>query len=71
MTKVAREDARNPRLSTEERYGSRARDQGLVTDAATKMAEERYLLSEAAPLVVEHALGNWDELTRGTSLARK
>jgi hypothetical protein len=71
VTKVAREEARDPRLSIEERYGSRARYQGLVTDAATKMAEERYLLSEAAPLVVEHALGNWDELTRGTSLARK
>jgi hypothetical protein len=30
--------------------------------------EEGYLLKEDAPRVVERALANWDELTRGTAL---
>jgi len=40
-------------------------------DAATKLVQQRYLLSEDVPRVVERALATWDETTRGTTLAGK
>jgi Alpha/beta hydrolase domain len=70
-TKAARDQAHDPRLSIEERYGSRTRYQGLVTDAATRLAQEGYVLKEDVPAIVDIALANWDELARGTSLAGK
>jgi hypothetical protein len=70
-TKAARDQAHDPRLSIEERYGSRTRYQGLVTDAATRLAQEGYVLKDDVPAIVNIALANWDELTRGTSLAGK
>ena len=70
-TRAAREEAHDPRFSIEERYGSRARYQGLVTDAAKRLAQEGYVLSEDLPAIVDIALANWDELTRGTTLAGK
>jgi hypothetical protein len=69
VTKTAREEARDPRLSIEERYGSRAQYQLLVTDAATRLVQEGYLLNEDVQRIVQRALTNWDELTRGTTLA--
>jgi hypothetical protein len=71
VTKAEREQAHDPRLSIEERYGSRAQYERLVTEAATKLVQQRYLLSEDAPRVVERTLGTWDEFTRGTTLAGK
>ena len=71
VTKAAREGANDPRPSIEERYGSRARYQELVTDAAAKLVRERYLRSEDTALVVARALANWDALTRDTPLAGK
>ncbi len=38
------------------------------TDAASRLVEEGYLLKEDSPRVVERALANWDEFTRGTAL---
>src|SRR5262249_10676509 len=69
VTKAAREETRDPRLSIEERYGNRAQDQRLVTDAATKLAQAGDPLNEDLDRVVERALANWDEITRGTTLA--
>jgi hypothetical protein len=69
VTKAAREQARDPRLSIEERYGNRVQYQLLVTDAATRLVQEAYLLNEDVQHVVQRALTNWDELTRGTTLA--
>jgi hypothetical protein len=70
-TKAAREATHDPRLSIEERYGSRERYQALVTEAAEKLAEQRYLLHQDIPVVVERALKIWDETTGGpTSAAR-
>src|SRR6516225_1286118 len=69
VTKAAREGARDPRLSIEERYGNRAQYQVLVTDAATRLVQGGYLLNEDVDHVVERALANWDEITRGTTLA--
>jgi len=71
VTKAAREQAHDARISIEERYGSRAQYERLVMDAATKLVQQRYLLSEDVPRVVERALATWDETTRGTTLAGK
>jgi hypothetical protein len=71
LTKAARDETHDPRLSIQERYGSRARYQGLVTDAATRLVQEGYVLKEDIPAIVETAMGNWDELTRGAAFAGK
>jgi Alpha/beta hydrolase domain len=70
-TKAAREQEHDPRQSIEERYGSRGQYEALVTDAATKLVQQRYLLSEDVLPVVKEAMGKWDELTRGTALVGK
>jgi len=70
-TKAVREQMADPRSSIEERYGNRVRYQELVTGAATTLAEDRYPLNEDVPVIVERALANWDEITRGTSLAAR
>ena len=69
VTEAAREEARDPRISIEERYGNRAQYHRLVTDAATRLVQAGYLLNEDVDRVVERALANWDEITRGTTLA--
>jgi Alpha/beta hydrolase domain len=69
LTRVARERDHDPRLSIEERYGSRGRYQALVTDRAAKLASEGYLLREDIETVVARALAHWDALAKGTPLA--
>jgi hypothetical protein len=69
VTKSAREQSRDPRVSIEERYGTRAHYEALVRDAAAKLVTQRYLLESDIPTVVAIAMTNWDELTRGSSLA--
>jgi hypothetical protein len=71
VTKAEREQGHDPRISIEERYGSRAQYERLVRDETTKLVQQRYLLSEDAPRVVERTLATWDEITRGTVLAGK
>jgi alpha/beta hydrolase family protein len=71
VTTAAREQAHDPRLSIEERYENRAHYQRLVTNAATSLEQGGYLLNEDIDRVVERALANWDEITRGTTLAGK
>ena len=71
VTKAAQEAAHDPRLSIEERYGSRERYQALVTDAAAKLVQQRYLLNQDVPPVVERALATWDEITSGALSAGK
>jgi Alpha/beta hydrolase domain len=71
VSKLDRDQAHDPRLSIEERYGSRARYQALVTDAATNLARQGYVLSEDVPAMLELAMANWDELTRGAAFAGK
>jgi hypothetical protein len=52
-------------------YNTRAQYQRLVIDAATSLAKGGYLLTEDIDRVVEQALSNWDDITRGTTLAGK
>jgi hypothetical protein len=71
VTQAAREAAHDPRYSIEERYGSRARYQSLVTDRAANLVGEGYLLGEDLAPVVERALTRWDDVTRGTTLSAR
>jgi hypothetical protein len=71
VTRAAREAARDPRFSIEERYGSRARYQALVTDRASALAGQGYLLSEDLGTVIDRALARWDDITKGTTLSTK
>jgi hypothetical protein len=69
VTRAAREAARDPRFSIEERYGSRARYQALVTDRASALVGQGYLLSEDLGTVIDRALARWDDITKGTTLS--
>ena len=71
VTRAAREAARDPRFSIEERYGSRARYQALVTDRASALVGQGYLLSEDLGTVIDRALARWDDITKGTTLSAK
>jgi hypothetical protein len=71
VTRAAREESHDPRFSIEERYGSRARYEAIVTDRASKLAEEGYLLRNDIPPVVDRALARWDDVTKGTTLSAK
>jgi hypothetical protein len=71
VTRAAREAAQDPRLSIEERYGSRARYQALVTDRGAALVKEGYLLGEDLGSVVERALARWDDITKGTTLSAR
>ena len=55
-TRAAREASGDPRLSVEERYGSRARYQTIVTDRAEKLVQEGYMLPEDIDIVISRAL---------------
>jgi hypothetical protein len=71
VTKQDREKAGDPRPSIEERYNSRDQYRSLVTEAALLLARQGYVLASDIPSVVERAMANWDNLTRGTALAGK
>ena len=61
-TKAEREQARDPRLSVEERYHSRDEYLKLVQDAAAPLVKDGYLLSDDVPAIVKHAGEHWDWL---------
>ena len=69
LTRAAREANHDPRLSIEERYGSRARYQAIVTDRAEKLVQEGYMLPEDINVVVSRALARFDDMAKGTPLA--
>jgi Alpha/beta hydrolase domain len=59
-TRSDREKSHDPRLSVEERYSSRADYVSRVEVAAKKLVQERYLLQEDVPAIVEAAGQHWD-----------
>jgi len=69
VTRSAREARGDPRLSIEERYGSRTLYRALVTDRAEKLVQERYMLPEDIDIVVSRALARFDDIAKGTPLA--
>jgi len=71
-TKAEREQARDPRLSIEERYHSRDDYLKRVQDAGNSLVKDGYLLSEDVAEIVKHAGEHWDFLVeRSTSTSAR
>jgi hypothetical protein len=66
-TRNDREKSHDSRLSVEERYSSRAEYVRLVEEAANRLVQERYLLQEDMPAIVEAAGQHWDWTMTPTS----
>jgi len=64
-TRTERESSGDPRLSIEERYASRDEYLQQVQDAAGRLVEQRYLLTEDVPEIVEKAAARYDYFTAG------
>ncbi|HEV8438415.1 MAG TPA: alpha/beta hydrolase domain-containing protein [Methylomirabilota bacterium] len=63
-TRAAREAARDPRASVEERYGSRVEYLERVREAARSLARAGYLLEEDVELSVAAGARLWDHFAR-------
>lgn len=63
-TPADRESASDPRLSIEERYGSRERYLGLFTEAALRQIHERFLLAEDLADVLARGGAEWDAVMK-------
>jgi hypothetical protein len=61
-TRAEREKTKDPRLSIEERYGSRADYLRKIQESATALAQQRYILPEDIAAIVEAAGRHWDSL---------
>ncbi len=57
-----REKTGDPRPSVAERYGSREQYMGKFAEAAKKLIQERFLLQEDLPAVLERGQREWDEV---------
>jgi hypothetical protein len=72
-THADRDKNHDPRLSVEERYGTRAEYVRRVEESAKKLVQERYLLQEDVSPIVEAAGQHWDwsMASASVSLTRK
>ena len=61
-TAADREKSGDPRLSIAERYASREQYVGKFAEAAKKLIQERFLLQEDLPAVLERGQREWDEI---------
>jgi hypothetical protein len=59
-TRAERERARDPRPSIAERYASRAEYLKKIQESAQRLAQERYILTEDVPAIVQDAGKHWD-----------
>ena len=59
-TKADRERTKDPRLSITERYGSRAEYVKRVHEAATKLADQRFILREDVQPIADELGAQWD-----------
>ena len=68
VTRADAEQNHDPRMSIQERYASRDAYLAKVKEAAEKLAQERYVLSQDVDPIVQHAGQVWDNITSGTTL---
>jgi hypothetical protein len=68
-TRADRDKSRDPRLSVEERYGTRSEYMHRVEEAAGRLVQERFLLQEDVKPIVEAAGQHWD-WTMATSISQ-
>jgi hypothetical protein len=72
-TRAERERTRDPRQSIAERYGTRADYLKRIQESAQHLAQERYILQDDVPAIVQEAGRHWDSLmtpARPTNQAR-
>jgi hypothetical protein len=67
-TRADADQNHDPRMSIQERYASRDAYLTKVREAAEKLVQERYVLSQDVDPIVQHAGLVWDTLTGGTTL---
>jgi len=70
-TRAAREAARDPRRSVEERYPSREPYLAQVEKAADALVARGYLLIDDVPRIVQRASDTWDLVTKPSGGDRK
>lgn len=61
-TRAERERTKDPRLSIEERYGSKDGYLAKVRESANSLARERYILADDVEAIVQAAGRHWDAL---------
>jgi hypothetical protein len=61
-TAAEREKSGDPRLSVAERYGSRKQYMDKFSEAAMKLIQDRFLLREDLPAVLERGQREWNEI---------
>ena len=66
-TRAERERTRDPRQSITERYGTRADYVKKIQESALRLAQERYILKDDAPTIVQEAGRHWDSLMTPTT----
>ena len=69
-TRGDRDKSHDPRLSVEERYGTRAEYVRRVEDAANKLVQDRYLLEEDVAPIVAAAGQHWDWTMASASVSQ-
>jgi hypothetical protein len=68
-TKADRERTKDPRLSIAERYSSRADYVSRVQAAATKLADQRFVLREDVQAITDELAAQWDAIVAGKGSA--
>jgi len=63
-TAAARQQAGDPRLSIAERYKSAEEYMGEYVEAAMKLIQQRFMLAEDLPVVLERGRQEWEEFTK-------
>jgi hypothetical protein len=69
-TKADRERTKDPRLSITERYGTRAEYVKRVHEAAAKLAEQRFILSEDVEPITNEVAKQWDAIMGAAAPAK-
>jgi hypothetical protein len=68
LTRADADQNHDPRMSIQERYASRDAYLAKVREAAEKLVQERYVLSQDVDAIVQHAGVVWDTITGGATL---
>lgn len=69
-TKADRERTKDPRLSIAERYGSKAEYVKRVREAATKLADQRFVLREDIQPITDELAAQWDAVMGASAPAK-
>jgi hypothetical protein len=69
-SRTDRDKSHDPRLSVEERYGSRAEYVRRVEEVAKKMVQDRFLLEEDVAPIVAAAGQHWDWTMTGATISQ-